>query len=270
MNGHVQKITPVLPVADIDAAVEYYEIVLGATESWKSGDPPGHAGCALGSANMQFTLNRALCEGSKGFSLFLWCINVDELYQKHIKKGAKIISELEEKPWGVKEYTVEDLNGVQLRFAQGGFLKERKEPIAGVTVVRRPLTIDEIYELMLAVHWIRSHNDEHLARVVAEPMCTVVAEFEGRAIGTAAILGHPTGNYLISNVVVHPEFQSQGVGKLLMAALDGWFAENGIPDALVKLFTGLDRQDFYAQFGYAGPELGPVGMTKKVPKRSAE
>lgn len=266
MQGHVQKITPILPVADIDASVEYYETILGARDSWKWGEPPTHAGCVIGSANIQFSLNPALCKSSKGLSLFLWCTNVDDLYKKHLAARAKITSELESKPWGVKEYTVEDLNGIQLRFAQGGFLKERKEPIARVSIVRRPLTTDEIYELMASVHWVRSRDEDHLARVVAEPMCTVVAEIGGRAIGTAAILGHPTGNYLISNVIVHPEFQSQGVGKLLMADLDRWFEENGIPDALVKLFTGLDRQDFYAQFGFVGPELGLVGMTKKLPK----
>ena len=34
-------------------------------------------------------------------------------------KGAKITSDLETKPWGMREFTVEDLNGNQLRLGMG-------------------------------------------------------------------------------------------------------------------------------------------------------
>jgi GNAT superfamily N-acetyltransferase/uncharacterized glyoxalase superfamily protein PhnB len=270
MRPQVQSVTPILPVSDIPSTLKYYKDVLGASDCWDWESPPTHAGCVIGLANIQFTLNPDLSQRLKGFSMFLPCTKVDELYAFHQASGAKIIFELGAKPWGVKEYCVEDCNGAQLRFAQSGFLSDRKELIRGISIVRRPLTTDEIDGLMMAVHWTTSRDEAHLLKVVEEPICTVIAEADERAVGTAAILGHPTGNYLISNVIVHPNFQSQGVGKLLMAELDRWFDENGIPGALVKLFTGLDRQHFYSQFGYRGPELGLIGMSKKLPSRSTE
>ena len=41
---------------------------------------------------------------------------VDAIHDRHKAKGAKIISELKDKPWGLRAYTVEDPNGYHLRF----------------------------------------------------------------------------------------------------------------------------------------------------------
>ncbi len=38
------------------------------------------------------------------------------MYQAHRANGARIVSELEDKPWGLREYTIEDPNGYHLRF----------------------------------------------------------------------------------------------------------------------------------------------------------
>ena len=40
---------------------------------------------------------------------------VDELYQRWRKAGAKILAEPEDKPWHLREFRVADLDGNQLR-----------------------------------------------------------------------------------------------------------------------------------------------------------
>jgi uncharacterized glyoxalase superfamily protein PhnB len=44
--------------------------------------------------------------------------DVDALYARHQQNGVMIISPLEKKPWGMREYTVQDPNGYHLRFGQ--------------------------------------------------------------------------------------------------------------------------------------------------------
>lgn len=267
MSGHVRAIIPILPVTDIVDTLNFYRDVLGASNPWTDGNPPTHAGCRLDMADIQFTLNPDLSKRSEGLSIFVFVDKIEELYADHWTKGAEILEPLEVKPWNLKEYSVRDCNNVRLRFAQGGFLEPRGEKLDGVIIVRRNLTTEELRSLMTAVHWNFDDNEEHFQKVINEPLCTAVAEFEGRCIGTGAILGHETGNYLVSNVIVHPDFQSRGVGKLIMRELDSWLTEKGIPNAMVKLFTGSDRQAFYSQFGFRGPENGLVGMIKTIPKR---
>ena len=266
MESRVRSITPILPVADIVATLNYYRVVLGTEDGWKWGEPPVHAGCLLGSAELQFSLDPELCAGSRGLSMFVNVVNIEDHYAARQAAGANIVSDLEAKPWGVREYNVEDCNGVRLRFAEGGFLEERRGKLEGVTIVRRNLSPRELKDLMIAVQWHFDDDYEKLRIAVEEPMVTAVAEHQGQMIGTGSIIGHATGNYLISNVIVHPDFQSQGVGKLIMQELDDWLSQKGIPGAIVKLFTGLDRQEFYGQFGFRGPEQGLVGMHKILKK----
>ncbi len=266
MESRVRSITPILPVANIAETLSYYREVLGAISDWQWGDPPTHAGCMLGSAELQFSLDPELCTASRGLSMFLNVVNIEHHYAVRQEAGAKIVSAIEPKPWGVKEYNVLDCNGVCLRFAEGGFLADRREKLKGVKLVRRHLSPNELKDLMIAVHWGFDDDEEKLRIAAEEPICTAVAEFEGKTIGTGSILGHATGNYLISNIIVHSDYQSQGVGKQIMQELDNWLSENGIPGAMVKLFTGLDRQEFYGQFGFRGPDQGLVGMHKTLKK----
>lgn len=264
MNPQVYSVTPILPVEDVEATLAYYESALGAINVWKWGDPPDYAGCQLGSVWLHFSLAADLCQRTRGISMFLNVLHIDELYERHQHLNATIISPLEPKPWNTREYTVEDCNGVLLRFSQPGFTTSRKESLTGLSIARRRLKADELRELMISVRWNFEDTEEAWSRSINDPLHTSIAELDGKCIGTGSILGHETGNYLIFNVIVHSDFQSQGVGKKIMADLDDWLSQNGVPHALVKLFTGLDRQDFYRQFGFSGAESGLVGMTKPL------
>ncbi len=265
MEPRVHSTTSIFPVEDISATIAYYRDVLGASDSWEWGKPPSHAGCKLGSVWIQFSLNPELCRAARGLSLFLNVLEIDNLHQLHQDNGANIIDPFGPRPWGVLEYVVEDCNGVHLRFAQGGFTSDRKPKLEGVSIVGRQLTIQECRTLLVGVNWMFKDTQDSLQKTVTDPVFTAIAEFKGQCIGAASILGHQSGHYLIYNVMVLPDYQSQGVGKQLMSALNDWLAENGIPGAMVKLFTGLDRQAFYQQFGFTGSESGLVGMSKTLP-----
>ncbi len=120
---------------------------------------------------------------------------------------------------------------------------------------------------MVAVHW-HVDSEENVANdSVEQPMCTAIAMFDCKSIRTGAILVHRAGSYLISNVLVHPDYQSEGVGKQITVNLDKRLDENGVPGAMVKLFPGIDRQAFYGQFGFPAPELNLVGVSKTLQKK---
>ncbi len=61
-------------------------------------------------------LNPSAAATAAGQEVLICVPGVDAIYDRHKAKGAKIISELENKPWGLREYTVEDPNGYHLRF----------------------------------------------------------------------------------------------------------------------------------------------------------
>jgi len=44
--------------------------------------------------------------------------NVDEVYQEFIDRGAKILSPIEDKPWGIREFSVVTPDGHRIAFGQ--------------------------------------------------------------------------------------------------------------------------------------------------------
>ena len=52
--------------------------------------------------------------------------DIDALYARHKAAGATIVHPIENKPWGIREYTVRDPSGYHLRF--GGPLKYEPPP----------------------------------------------------------------------------------------------------------------------------------------------
>ena len=88
----------------------------------------------------------------EGVTHFLGAEDVDALYEIHRVRGANIISPLEHKPWGIREYTVRDLNGYELRISG----PEKHEKPAGdvepfpedVRIVLRVPSIDQYVDTL--------------------------------------------------------------------------------------------------------------------------
>ena len=51
-------------------------------------------------------------------SLTLLIENVDEVYQEFIDRGAVILSSIESKPWGIREFSVVTPDGHRITFGQ--------------------------------------------------------------------------------------------------------------------------------------------------------
>lgn len=108
---------PEMPVASIDAAVDYYVHKLGFTLDW--GDEAGGiAGISRGDCRL-FLTNDAFRKGSAG-RVVIWLnvsgkSEVDALYAEWERSGAMLKSEPEDKPWMLREFTAMDLDGNLLR-----------------------------------------------------------------------------------------------------------------------------------------------------------
>src|SRR5262245_9994621 len=110
---------PEIPAASVDEAVGYYVKTLGFTLDW--GDEQGGiAGISRGNCRL-FINNRSFRNsyGNEGPLLFWLNLDskaeVDGLYAEWKATHAKIISEPEDKPWKLREFTASDLEGNLIR-----------------------------------------------------------------------------------------------------------------------------------------------------------
>jgi uncharacterized glyoxalase superfamily protein PhnB len=110
---------PGVPVASIDAAVEYYATKLGFVRDW--GDEAGGiAGISRGDCRL-FLENTSFRVSNRNAGPILLWLNmqskaaVDELFAEWNAAGAKVVSEPEDKPWKLREFVVEDVDGNLIR-----------------------------------------------------------------------------------------------------------------------------------------------------------
>src|SRR5688572_32449359 len=111
-NGpRLLHIEPVLPVTNIQETIAYWHETLGFPDKWTWGNPPNHGGVSWqGAGFIQFSFDPKRNVDSAGHFIWINVRNIKPLYSLHLK-NARIVSPLENKPWGFSEYTINDING---------------------------------------------------------------------------------------------------------------------------------------------------------------
>ena len=104
---------PALRVPDVGAAVDFYTTVLGFNLAFTWGEPPAMAGVNLG--GVQIFLEQG-ASAPHGCALYFVIGNADELHEYHRANGVEITQPPGDRPYGLRDYTVRDLNGYELGF----------------------------------------------------------------------------------------------------------------------------------------------------------
>src|SRR5579859_5178895 len=120
MHSDFPPAVPEIPVSDVDKAAAYYVNNLGFTLDWGNEEGGGIVGISKGQCRM-FLTNAAFRQGyGNGGPVMTWLnVNnkaaVSELYAQWNGTGARIVSEPEDKPWKLFEFTAADPDGNLLR-----------------------------------------------------------------------------------------------------------------------------------------------------------
>lgn len=109
---------PILRVHDARASIAYYEEGLGCSKNWEH---QSASGLPL-FVSMQFDgatlfLSEHGGDGAIRTHAYLFVDDVDRLYQRCHEHGARVIEPPADKPWGLREMRVQDLDHNELRFA---------------------------------------------------------------------------------------------------------------------------------------------------------
>jgi GNAT superfamily N-acetyltransferase len=257
----------ILAVADVPAAVRFYCDKLGFTGEWLWGDPPTFGGVSWGKVSVMFCLQPDLAAHVEGHQHYFFVRGIDRLHERHRQNGLPIVSPLEAKPWGLREYTVRDANGYHLRFGEPVTPHASSAPAKqlpeGVRLVERLPTVAEYETLVRAVGWATYINLEAAPAALQQTLFSVVAVDGDRAVGTARVVGDGETACYVQDVMVLPDHQRQGIGTALMGAVMDYFRRGTPRLSSLGLFTGRNLAGFYERHGFEGPDTGLYGMYLK-------
>jgi predicted lactoylglutathione lyase len=115
MHSDFPAAVPEIPVSDINKAAEYYVKNLGFKIDW-GGEDGGIAGISKGSCRMFLTNSSFRQSWGNVGPVMIWLnlnskSEVNELYEQWKMTHATIVSEPDEKPWKLLEFTATDLDG---------------------------------------------------------------------------------------------------------------------------------------------------------------
>ena len=108
----IGQAVPELPVIDVERAQQYYRDVLGFEIGWLQ---PGKEIGAVSRGQMAIFFRRRQ-EPFEPAVHWVFAEDVDATYEEFRSSGAKIVEPPEKKPWGLRQFTVEDLDGNRFYF----------------------------------------------------------------------------------------------------------------------------------------------------------
>lgn len=115
-----KKIVPVLKVADLPQAVDFYTCTLGFRLCWRAANDAGGENCMLQAGAADLLLSTGSHLGDKPQftgTLYFHMDDVEEYYDR-IKKKAQVLWPLDVMEYGQKEFGIRDCNGYTLAFAE--------------------------------------------------------------------------------------------------------------------------------------------------------
>jgi uncharacterized glyoxalase superfamily protein PhnB len=129
--ANCEYLHPVLSVSDLHASITFYADQLGFSVGFTAGDPVELAGMNLGFGSLHLRRGTPCPAGA---AVYLVVDDVDALYEHQRTRGVAIASAPSNKPYGLRDYQVQDRDGYTLYFAQHVPATEPKIEVERVAV----------------------------------------------------------------------------------------------------------------------------------------
>lgn len=134
-----------------------------------------------------------------------------------------------------------------------------------LTIKYNELTAEEFILLWETV-WGEGPSYEQTELALRHTLFRVSVYDKGKVVAMARMIGDMGLDYYIKDVVVRPEYQKRGIGRLLINELLKFIRENGVrgTDIFVELCAVPDKVPFYEKFGFDANEAQRLKMMCRV------
>lgn len=134
-----------------------------------------------------------------------------------------------------------------------------------MTIKYNELTAEQFIELWNSV-WDGAPSLEQTELAMKHTLFRVSVWDEDKIVAMARMNGDLGLDYYIKDVVVRPEYQHKGIGRILINELLKFINENGVKgtEIFVELCAMPDKIPFYEKFGFSANEAQRLRIFHKV------
>jgi GNAT superfamily N-acetyltransferase len=130
------------------------------------------------------------------------------------------------------------------------------------SLVKRPPTIAEYHRLRAAVGW-ECMDSESTEIGLCNSLFSVCVFHKRDVIGYGRVIGDGAIFFYIQDVMVLPEHQRKGVGRMIMRAIMDYLDAHARQRTFVGLMAAKGASKFYEKFGFAARAPDRPGMFKE-------
>lgn len=122
------------------------------------------------------------------------------------------------------------------------------------------LDTDTYLKLRESVHWKKLSLNQ-AENAIKRSLFTVVAYMDGEPVGMGRIVGDGVVIDYIQDLVVKPDVQKSGIGKLVLKRLIEYVKETKEPDTeiMLCLMCAKGREEFYKKFDFIARPTDTLG-----------
>ncbi|MDE6625196.1 MAG: GNAT family N-acetyltransferase [Lachnospiraceae bacterium] len=134
-----------------------------------------------------------------------------------------------------------------------------------LTVEHNKLSAEEFIALWESV-WGDAPSFEQTELAMKHTLFRVSIYDGKKIVAMARMIGDMGLNYYIKDVVVRPDYQRKGIGKMLIHELMSYINQNGIKGTgiFVELCAMPDKIPFYEKFGFSANEAQRLKLMYEV------
>ena len=121
----------------------------------------------------------------------------------------------------------------------------------------RNIKLEEYQLLRQKVGWWETDNAA-TQKALDNSLYSIAVVSHGKIIGIGRVVGDNGLYYYIQDLIVHPAYQSKGIGREIMRMLLNYINANAKKGAFIGLMAAKGLKEYYKEFGFEPrPEEGP-------------
>lgn len=122
-----------------------------------------------------------------------------------------------------------------------------------------PPSAHELKDLRAKIDWLNP-SIEIIQKSLDNSLFIVCIRHQSKLIGFGRVIGDNAMYFYIQDVIVDPDYQNKGIGKMLMNELEEFLSKSAVSGATIGLLAAKGKEGFYESFGYQERTGNPLGL----------